>query len=80
MRWPLWISTIRTESDYRYVAASSADLVVKFGGDRPPRDVVIIIGTVMIVRHCGEHAHVRAHGAEPRAACWTVTAHRGRGS
>ena len=36
VRWPLWISTISTESDYPYAAASSAHLVVKFGG-HPPR-------------------------------------------
>jgi hypothetical protein len=36
VRWPLWISTISTESDYPYAAASSAHLVVKFGGHPPP--------------------------------------------
>jgi len=36
VRWPLWISTISTESDYPYAAASSADIFVTFGGHPPP--------------------------------------------
>ena len=32
-RWPLWISTISTESDYAFAPASSPHVIVTFGGN-----------------------------------------------